>query len=45
MKCDVIASGIIQAIKEVGIHILWVVRPRRDKNVDIARKNNGMFPV
>lgn len=37
MKCDVIASGIIQAIKEVGIHIPLVVR-LEGTNVDIARK-------
>lgn len=37
MKCDVIASGIIQAIKEVGIHIPLVVR-LEGTNVDVARK-------
>ena len=37
MKCDVIASGIIQAIKDVGIHIPLVVR-LEGTNVDIARK-------
>jgi succinyl-CoA synthetase beta subunit len=37
MKCDVIASGIIQAIQDVGIHIPLVVR-LEGTNVDIARK-------
>ena len=37
MKCDVIASGIIQAIKEVGIHIPLVIR-LEGTNVDIAKK-------
>lgn len=37
MKCDVIASGIIQAIKEAGIHIPLVVR-LEGTNVEIARK-------
>ena len=37
MKCDVIASGIIQAIQEVGIHIPLVVR-LEGTNVDIAKK-------
>lgn len=37
MKCDVIASGIIQAVKEVGIHIPLVVR-LEGTNVDVARK-------
>lgn len=37
MKCDVIASGIIQAIKDVGIHIPLVVR-LEGTNVDVARK-------
>ncbi len=44
MKCDVIASGIIQAIKEVGIHIPLVVR-LEGTNVDIAKKilaNSGL---
>ena len=44
MKCDVIASGIIQAIKEVGIHIPLVVR-LEGTNVEIARKildNSGL---
>lgn len=37
MKCDVIASGIIQAVKEVGIHIPFVVR-LEGTHVDVARK-------
>ncbi len=37
MKCDIIASGIIQAIKEVGIHIPLVVR-LEGTNVEIAKK-------
>lgn len=37
MKCDIIASGIIQAVKEVGIHIPLVVR-LEGTNVDIAKK-------
>lgn len=37
MKCDVIASGIIQAINEVGIHIPLVIR-LEGTNVDIAKK-------
>jgi succinyl-CoA synthetase beta subunit len=44
MKCDVIASGIIQAIKEAGIHIPLVVR-LEGTNVEIARKildNSGL---
>ena len=44
MKCDVIASGIIQAIQEVGIHIPLVVR-LEGTNVDIAKKilaNSGL---
>ncbi|HHT9113947.1 MAG: ADP-forming succinate--CoA ligase subunit beta [Planctomycetes bacterium] len=44
MKCDVIASGIIQAIKEVGIHIPLVVR-LEGTNVDIAKNilsNSGL---
>ncbi|MFN3533403.1 MAG: ADP-forming succinate--CoA ligase subunit beta [Candidatus Brocadia sp.] len=44
MKCDVIASGIIQAIKEVGIHIPLVVR-LEGTNVELARKildNSGL---
>ncbi|MCF6153977.1 MAG: ADP-forming succinate--CoA ligase subunit beta [Candidatus Brocadia sp.] len=44
MKCDIIASGIIQAIKEVGIHIPLVVR-LEGTNVELARKildNSGL---
>ena len=44
MKCDVIASGIIQAIQEVGIHIPLLVR-LEGTNVDIAKKilaNSGL---
>jgi succinyl-CoA synthetase beta subunit len=44
MKCDVIASGIIQAVKEVGIHIPLVMR-LEGTNVDIAKKiltNSGL---
>ena len=44
MKCDVIASGIVQAIQEVGIHIPLVVR-LEGTNVDIAKKilaNSGL---
>jgi len=44
MKCDVIASGIIQAIQEVGIHIPLVVR-LEGTNVDIAKNilaNSGL---
>ena len=44
MKCDVIASGIIQAIQEVGIHIPLVVR-LEGTNIDIAKKilaNSGL---
>ena len=44
MKCNVIASGIIQAIKEVGIHIPLVVR-LEGTNVDIAKNilaNSGL---
>lgn len=44
MKCDVIASGIIQAIQEVGIYIPLVVR-LEGTNVDIAKKilaNSGL---
>ena len=44
MKCDVIASGIIQAIQDVGIHIPLVVR-LEGTNVDIAKKilaNSGL---
>ncbi len=37
MKCDVIASGIIQAMKEIDIHIPLVVR-LEGTNVDIARQ-------
>jgi succinyl-CoA synthetase beta subunit len=37
MKCDVIASGIIQAVKEVGIHVPLIVR-LEGTNVDAARK-------
>ena len=37
MKCDVIASGIVQAIQEVGIHIPLVVR-LEGTNVDIAKR-------
>lgn len=37
MKCDVIASGIIQAVKEVGIHVPLIVR-LEGTNVDTARK-------
>lgn len=37
MKCDVIASGIIRAIKEVGIHIPLVVR-LEGTNVDRAKE-------
>ncbi|TLD42570.1 MAG: Succinyl-CoA ligase [ADP-forming] beta chain [Candidatus Jettenia ecosi] len=37
MKCDIIASGIIQAVKEVGIHIPLVVR-LEGTNVDRAKK-------
>ena len=37
MKCDVIASAIIQAMREVGIHIPLVVR-LEGTNVDIAKK-------
>ncbi len=44
MKCNVIASGIIQAIKETGIHIPLVVR-LEGTNVDVARNildNSGL---
>ena len=44
MKCDVIASGIVQAIQEVGIHIPLLVR-LEGTNVDIAKKilaNSGL---
>lgn len=44
MKCDIIASGIIQAIKEVGIRIPLVVR-LEGTNVEMARKildNSGL---
>ncbi len=44
MKCNVIASGIVQAIKEAGIHIPLVVR-LEGTNVEIARKifdNSGL---
>lgn len=44
MKCDVIASGIIQAIQEIGIHIPLVVR-LEGTNVDIAKNilaNSGL---
>lgn len=44
MKCDVIASGIVQAIQDVGIHIPLVVR-LEGTNVDIAKKilaNSGL---
>jgi len=47
MKCDVIASGIIQAIQEVGIHIPLVVR-LEGTNVDIAKKiltNSGLSVI
>ncbi len=37
MKCDVIASGIIQAINEVGIHIPLVIR-LEGTNVEMAKK-------
>ncbi|MCF6159569.1 MAG: ADP-forming succinate--CoA ligase subunit beta [wastewater metagenome] len=37
MKCDTIASGIIQTLKETGIHIPFVVR-LEGTNVDSARK-------
>jgi len=37
MKCDVIAYGIIQAIKEAGIHIPLVVR-LEGTNVELAKK-------
>ncbi|HHT9105750.1 MAG TPA: ADP-forming succinate--CoA ligase subunit beta [Candidatus Wujingus californicus] len=37
MKCDVIASGIIQAVKEVGIRVPLIVR-LEGTNVDAARK-------
>ncbi|OHB82684.1 MAG: succinate--CoA ligase subunit beta [Planctomycetes bacterium RIFCSPHIGHO2_02_FULL_38_41] len=37
MKCDVIASGIIQAVKEVGIHVPLIVR-LEGTNVNAARK-------
>ena len=36
MKCDIIASGIIQAIKDVGIHIPLVVR-LEGTNVEAAK--------
>lgn len=44
MKCDVIASGIVQAMKEVSIHIPLVVR-LEGTNVELARKildNSGL---
>ncbi|NUO09202.1 MAG: ADP-forming succinate--CoA ligase subunit beta [Candidatus Brocadia sp.] len=44
MKCDVIASGIIQAIKEAGIHVPLVVR-QEGTNVEVAKKlldNSGL---
>lgn len=44
MKCDVIASGIVQAIQDVGIHIPLIVR-LEGTNVDIAKKilaNSGL---
>jgi succinyl-CoA synthetase beta subunit len=44
MKCDVIASGIIQAIKDVGIHTPLVVR-LEGTNVEMARRildNSGL---
>lgn len=44
MKCDIIASGIIQAIEEIGIHIPLVVR-LEGTNVEIAKKildNSGL---
>lgn len=46
MKCDIIASGIIQAIKEVGIHIPLVVR-LEGTNVEIAKKilDNSGFKI
>lgn len=47
MKCDVIASGIIQAIQEVGIHIPLVVR-LEGTNVDIAKiilANSGLSVI
>ena len=47
MKCDVIASGIIQAIQEVGIHIPLVAR-LEGTNVDIAKKiltNSGLSVI
>lgn len=37
MKCDVIASGIIQAVKEVGIRVPLIVR-LEGTNVNAARK-------
>lgn len=37
MKCDIIASGIIQAVKEIGLPIPLVVR-LEGTNADIARK-------
>ena len=37
MKCDVIASGIIQSVKEVGINVPLIVR-LEGTNVDAARK-------
>jgi succinyl-CoA synthetase beta subunit len=40
MKCDTIASAIIQAVKEVGIRIPFVVR-LEGTNVDTARKLLG----
>ncbi|MCF6149894.1 MAG: ADP-forming succinate--CoA ligase subunit beta [Candidatus Kuenenia sp.] len=40
MKCDVIAEGIISAVKEVGIHTPLVVR-LEGTNVDLARKILG----
>ncbi len=46
MKCDVIASGIIQAIKEVGIHIPLIVR-LEGTNVETAKKilDNSGFKI
>ncbi len=44
MRCDVIASGIIQAINEVGIHIPLVIR-LEGTNVEVAKKildNSGL---
>ena len=41
MKCDIIAEGIVAAVKEVGLKVPLVVPPRRHQRRSWARRSSG----